>query len=121
MHVCCICKKKFVKMAIDFGKQPISNRFLSLSSSSELTYSFQLGYCEACSLVQLINPPLSEDLKPSFSWITYNEPENHLDSLVDELIKLPGVGRKTANVFLAEYGHNKIGVDTHLSYISQEL
>ena len=25
------------------------------------------------------------------------------------------------NVFLAEYGHNKIGVDTHLSYISQEL
>ena len=78
-------------MAIDFGKQPISNRFLSLSSSSELTYSFQLGYCEACSLVQLINPPLSEDLKPSFSWITYNEPENHLDSLVDELIKLPGI------------------------------
>ena len=39
----------------------------------------------------------------------------------DELIKLPGVGRKTANVFLAEYGNDNIGVDTHLSYISQQL
>lgn len=40
---------------------------------------------------------------------------------LDELIKLPGVGRKTANVFLAEYGKHAIGVDTHLSYISRKL
>lgn len=41
---------------------------------------------------------------------------------VDELIKLPGVGRKTANVFLAEF-HKKaaIGVDTHVSFVSQYL
>ena len=39
----------------------------------------------------------------------------------DELIKLSGVGRKTANVFLAEHGQKAIGVDTHLSYISQKL
>ncbi|MDP3986843.1 MAG: endonuclease III [Nanoarchaeota archaeon] len=43
-------------------------------------------------------------------------PEN-----VDDLIKLPGVGRKTANVFLSELGHASIGVDTHVSYISQKL
>ncbi len=39
----------------------------------------------------------------------------------DKLIELPGVGRKTANVFLAEKGHGRIGVDTHLSYVSQYL
>ncbi|PIN88599.1 endonuclease III [Candidatus Pacearchaeota archaeon CG10_big_fil_rev_8_21_14_0_10_35_13] len=39
----------------------------------------------------------------------------------NELIKLPGVGRKTANVFLAEQGHSTIGVDTHLSYCAQRL
>lgn len=39
----------------------------------------------------------------------------------DELLTLSGVGRKTANVFLAEYGKDRIAVDTHLSYISQEL
>jgi endonuclease-3 len=38
-----------------------------------------------------------------------------------ELIKLPGVGRKTANVFLSEKGGDNIGVDTHVSWISQRL
>ncbi len=40
---------------------------------------------------------------------------------IDELIKLRGVGRKTANVFLSELNHDAIGVDTHVSYISQKL
>ena len=40
---------------------------------------------------------------------------------IDELITLPGVGRKTANVFLSEQGKDAIGVDTHVSYISQKL
>jgi endonuclease-3 len=38
-----------------------------------------------------------------------------------KLIQLPGVGRKTANVFLSEIGTPAIGVDTHVSYISQYL
>lgn len=37
------------------------------------------------------------------------------------LLHLPGVGRKTANVFLSENGKDAIGVDTHVSYISQKL
>lgn len=40
---------------------------------------------------------------------------------IHELIKLPGVGRKTSNVFLSELDHDAIGVDTHVSYISQKL
>ncbi len=41
---------------------------------------------------------------------------------VNSLIELPGVGRKTANVFLAEF-HKKaaIGVDTHVAFVSQYL
>lgn len=38
-----------------------------------------------------------------------------------ELLDLPGVGRKTANVFLSEIGKDAIGVDTHVSYISREF
>jgi len=38
------------------------------------------------------------------------------------LITLPGVGRKTANVFLAEYyNEQNFGVDTHISRISKRL
>lgn len=39
----------------------------------------------------------------------------------DRLINLPGVGRKTIGVFLSEIGKDAIGVDTHVSYISQKL
>jgi len=39
----------------------------------------------------------------------------------EKLVELPGVGSKTANVFLSEVGIDAIGVDTHLSYISQYL
>ena len=38
------------------------------------------------------------------------------------LTKLPGVGRKTANVFLAEYyNYPYIGVDTHVERVSKRL
>jgi len=40
---------------------------------------------------------------------------------IDKLVNLSGVGRKTANVFLSELNHDAIGVDTHVSYISQKL
>jgi endonuclease III len=39
----------------------------------------------------------------------------------DELVKLAGVGRKTANVFLAQYGHPAIGVDTHVIQVANAL
>ena len=40
----------------------------------------------------------------------------------EQLIKLPGVGRKTANVFLSEYYHDPMfGVDTHVERIAKRL
>ena len=40
----------------------------------------------------------------------------------DELIKFPGVGRKTANVFLGTFhNQNTIGVDTHVTRVSNRL
>jgi endonuclease-3 len=39
----------------------------------------------------------------------------------EDLLNLPGVGRKTANVFLSEKGEDAIAIDTHCSYISQKL
>jgi endonuclease-3 len=39
----------------------------------------------------------------------------------EKLIELPGVGRKTANVFLAVEGKDRIGVDTHVFFISRYL
>ncbi len=44
---------------------------------------------------------------------------SRVPTVFDELVKLPGVGRKTANVFLAEaVGEKVIGVDVHVHRIS---
>ncbi|HEX7233342.1 MAG TPA: endonuclease III [Candidatus Binatia bacterium] len=41
---------------------------------------------------------------------------------LDDLLSLPGVGRKTANILLGNvYGRQTIGVDTHVSRLSQRL
>ena len=41
---------------------------------------------------------------------------------VDQLMTLPGVGRKTANVVLGNgFGQQTIGVDTHVMRLSQRL
>ena len=40
----------------------------------------------------------------------------------ESLVSLPGVGRKTANVVLAEaFGHQRIAVDTHVFRVSHRL
>ena len=51
----------------------------------------------------------------------FEEHKCKVPNTIDELIKLPGVGRKTANVYIAETGGLGIGIDTHLSYCSQKL
>ena len=47
---------------------------------------------------------------------------DHIPNDYNYLISLPGVGNKTANVFLAEYyNENTLGVDTHILRISKRL
>lgn len=57
---------------------------------------------------------LSKELVDKFNGAVPND--------FDELIKLKGVGRKTANVVLSEgFGINRIAVDTHVERVSKRL
>lgn len=48
--------------------------------------------------------------------------KGEVPALLDELVKLPGIGRKTANVVLGNaFGIPGIFVDTHLGRVSQRL
>jgi len=103
MHSCRICQLKTLKVKIDFGLQPVSNRYLFAPDQDEFKYHFQLGCCSFCGLVQLINPPPFDELKPKLSWINYSEPENHLDEMVDLITKLPGVTLSSNFYGLGQY------------------
>jgi endonuclease-3 len=46
----------------------------------------------------------------------------HVPANLDDLLSLPGVGRKTANIVLGNaFGRQTIGVDTHVMRLSQRL
>jgi endonuclease-3 len=50
------------------------------------------------------------------------ERSGHVPDTLEELLKLPGIGRKTANIVLSRaYGKNTLGVDVHVHRISNRL
>ncbi len=50
------------------------------------------------------------------------EYEGQIPDNMDDLVKLPGIGRKSANVILSEgFGHPAIAVDTHVHRVSARL
>jgi len=53
--------------------------------------------------------------------IIYNKYNSEVPLDFEKLIELPGVGRKTANVFLSELGKDTIGIDTHVQFITNKL
>lgn len=81
-----------VSVLRDFGGQPICNRFLAAPEEPEYLHPVVMGQCGACGLIQLSELPPASELRPRQDWITYNEPEPHLDRLADALAALPGIG-----------------------------
>ncbi len=91
-RACFLCRSDQLAPLLDLGPQPISNRFLRTPTEREERFPIALRQCEACGLVQIDSPVPAGALIPPYDWVTYNEPEKHLDELVDILVALPGVG-----------------------------
>jgi len=56
MDTCHMCRASEVIELIDFGPQPICNRFLKSPDEKEATFPMRIGQCGACGLVQAIDP-----------------------------------------------------------------
>ncbi len=88
---CFLCRGEELAPLLDVGSQPISNRFLRTPDEPEERFPIALRQCAACGLVQIDTPVPARALIPPYDWITYNEPEDHLDDLVNVLLALPGI------------------------------
>ena len=82
---CIGCGANAVKKLIDLGPQPPSNRYLSDKKESFDTHPVEFCMCISCGLAQLSNPMPPDVVLSRFEWISYNEPEGHLDDLVNVL------------------------------------
>ena len=91
MTVCQACASSESDVLVDGGMQALCNAYPS--SLEEYAYQFHvlLGQCKTCGLIQLLRTPDENEIIPKYEWITYSEPEEHLDELSDQLLKLPGL------------------------------
>ncbi|MBI3317672.1 MAG: methyltransferase domain-containing protein [Candidatus Omnitrophica bacterium] len=96
MTPCHLCARESVSELLDFGMQPICSRYLADPGEEEFRHPMRLLQCDSCGMVQMGNPVPAGELKPRFDWITYVEPEGHLDRLADTLSGLPGVTKESA-------------------------
>lgn len=90
MKDCAVCQQPTCREIINFGELPICHHFFK-EGETEDAHPAVLGQCEFCGLVQMMNPIPPAKLAPRFDWITYNEPEAHLDAVVETLQNLPGI------------------------------
>ncbi len=85
---CKSCNTNAVVSKLNLGEQPPSNRYQANAGRETDTHTLELGICINCGLIQLLHPMPVSMVRSRFNWIKYNEPEFHLDNLVEELIKL---------------------------------
>ena len=133
---------KEMRLAAEWPKhkswQVLISTILSAQTRDETTIAIsKILYKKYPSLNKLANASLSsiqKIIRPvnyyktkskhvlSTSKILIKDFNSKVPNTLDELLTLPGVGRKVGNVYLAEaHKMNVIGVDTHVARISQKL
>lgn len=93
---CRICGAVPLDEWLDFGAQALTNRFLHSANEEEYTHPLAVGVCRQCATVQLRDRVPVEQMRPRFDWISYNEPEGHLDELAKVISQLPGLSTNSA-------------------------
>lgn len=90
--VFCRCCAGSLDLVLDLGPQPICSHFLAAATEQAARHPLALARCARCGQLQIRDPAPVSLLRSPHSWISYIEPEGHLDRLVDELCALPGAG-----------------------------
>ena len=92
MVKCLLCEG-LVTAALDLGPQPVTCHFLEPGAPAAAAFPLALGICDRCATAQLARPFPPAALTPRHAWVTYREPEDHLDDLVRAIASLEGITR----------------------------
>jgi hypothetical protein len=94
-----LCQSHILTQILDLGEQPFSTGLPLRHNEPLRMFELKLLQCETCGLLQLRRPANAADLTPFGDWVTYREPESHLDAVFADLIKLDGF-EKTSRLIL---------------------
>jgi hypothetical protein len=97
---CLLCGAPDPERVLDLGRQSVSTHFTRAAGDPVVRHPLALAICRACRVVQLAPPFPFRDLVPPYDWITYREPESHLDLVTGRLLALEGLrtARRAAGV-----------------------
>lgn len=76
---CGICDSINLKKVLKTKQLPISTRYKKNPTEKEFLKHIELNSCLDCGVFQIGNPIDYKKLVPIYDWISYNEPEDHLD------------------------------------------
>lgn len=85
---CMSCNHTTVVKQLDIGDHPPASYFLQSKNQPVDSYNLSIGQCSNCGLIQLMNPLPHNVLKPPYDWLIANEPEEHLDDVVEKILNL---------------------------------
>ncbi len=87
-NTCLHCGSALSGPVLDLGRLPVCNRFEAESQIESPRIPLAIAQCPVCVAVQLDALPLVDELRPRVSWISYNEPDSHMDVMVEALLPL---------------------------------
>ena len=95
---CKVCQSSDFDNSIQFGSQPVSHHYLSPKDkiNTELDIPLTLCQCYNCGTIQLKNLAELTYYNVRFPWVRQNEPEAHLDNLVQQIISLPRINSNSS-------------------------
>src|SRR5262245_57772728 len=88
---CKYCGTGKLDPLVDFGSQRLTNRWPTSRTEVEYKYRLRLAVCPSSGGSQLVDPPPPAEIRSRYDWLSYNEPEGHLDDVVERIRKLPGI------------------------------
>ena len=88
-NLTCRCCAGALEVLLDLGPQPVCSHFKSQPGELSAHHPLALAQCTRCGQLQIEDPAPVALLRSPHAWVSYIEPEGHLDQLVDELCALP--------------------------------
>ena len=88
---CLVCDDDAIRTQLDVGEHPVSSFFLTERSAAERTFRLTLGQCARCGTIQSTQILPHDALVAPYDWLFAREPEDHLDTVVDQIVALPGI------------------------------
>jgi len=106
MSKCLICESDYQPF-VDFGDMPIANAFATKEElEDEYTFPMQVGFCESCHMVQLIEQPDREKMfheNYAFFSSTSNYMKEHFKHFANSVSELQDLNKDS---FVVEIGSN---------------